>query len=866
MGFTVSIDPAHTVDATDDSDKSSWEDESQDDWAHVPDVDRSRNVFPSKPRVHQTRRPSRTGPNISIHASKDIAVQTEKIPYFDEVDVLGTGYNDFTVHLDLETGLDINADIEQLSRLNQLGHFNEAISLFHERLARHVDFFPVTAEYADLLLEQGSFGDAHAFLTARLRDMASTFSELELRLLGLLKSFAEIYTKGALIPALQMTKQTLEALERESDEDPSFFKTSIGQHIHLVETCLRIISYAAIHSSFLGSSAYWSLLRWDFSSGKFKFRKAGYFDSPTKLSPGETPPAISGGIRMNPYDTTGLERPFPRLGDWYSLLVQEGYMWESHRLLRVVLPLIGDSTCHFLPDKLFEKFFHLKDVAEAKGLFLRDEILFDEDRQILTELANATLIAEFLNSPNVDESVKATQRYFFEKVRSTAVLIASTYPKLLTSRPYLHWLYLEEAKGMEESKRLNASSSEIFYSLTWSQDDISGIQSSFFSGGVRPASFGEGSAPAATTTTSSLETSLRILIAVARQQEDYKLQIILLQVLLNNCSTMSGKLEVIRNMSHLSRDVMKDAGGYLQCLIAESRSVIDHDPNPRDDSDTRMSLYSRITEFNEVYPSHFDFRPEERLRSQLILFDIPILVWLKHLAMEQLLRGMSRDTEAEVSRVRLPQIERHLPYHVSSRLGATHFRCTGCVDCNGDTYSSSYYPYEYPTHGGNPYVQNSYYTHPRARSIHPYFANPPGTHNHAAGWRTTRRGVRYFSPASPSESASSGPASPRRGASLHASRPSSPPSGLRSRAIGHERHRYHTAEDDAAWDVEEYIRTSRGPERGRQPKKSSERRSKGTTVGGDSKIEKDLGEVKADATHQQDEKNSDGKHDDVGPK
>jgi hypothetical protein len=165
------------------------------------------------------------------HGEKNVAVQTENAPPLSDVDLSGIQDNDFTMHLEMDICLDINDDIEQLSRLNQLGHFDEAICLFHERLASHVDFFPVTAEYADLSLEQGSFGVAHAFISARLDDMASTFSPLELRLLRLLKAFAEIYTKGALIPALQMTKQTIQDLETEVSEDPSFFRSSIGQHV-----------------------------------------------------------------------------------------------------------------------------------------------------------------------------------------------------------------------------------------------------------------------------------------------------------------------------------------------------------------------------------------------------------------------------------------------------------------------------------------------------------------------------------------------------------------------------------------------------------------------------------------------------------
>lgn len=112
---------------------------------------------------------------------------------------------------------------------------------------------------------------------------------------------------------------------------------------------------------------------------------------------------------------------------------------------------------------------------------------------------------------------------------------------------------------------------------------------------------------------------------------------------------------MIKTMTKLRQGVMKYAGGYLQCLIAEWRFFIDS--NPDVSSETLMNLYSHMTEFNDSYPSHFDFKPEERHRLKLILFDVHIFVWMKHLAMERLLRGMNRNTEADTSMVRNPLVE-----------------------------------------------------------------------------------------------------------------------------------------------------------------------------------------------------------------
>ncbi|OQD69825.1 hypothetical protein PENPOL_c002G04714 [Penicillium polonicum] len=132
----------------------------------------------------------------------------------------GDQAKDVTVHLDLDAAVDINPDLECLSRLNRLGNFKEASRLFEERLVIHVDFFPVVAEYADLLLEQGSFGQLHDFLSTRLKDPRVEYSDEEVQLMRLLRCLAEMYTRGALIPALEMAVEVLGLWEKESKDDP----------------------------------------------------------------------------------------------------------------------------------------------------------------------------------------------------------------------------------------------------------------------------------------------------------------------------------------------------------------------------------------------------------------------------------------------------------------------------------------------------------------------------------------------------------------------------------------------------------------------------------------------------------------------
>lgn len=529
-------------------------------------------------------------------------------------------------------------------------------------------------------------------------------------------------------------------------------------------------------------------------------------------------------------------------------------MWESNRLLQILLPLMGDPEGRFLSDSTFEDFFNLANIADAKGFFSQDELSFrDEDQQILTELADATLIAGFLNAYTDNESVTATRRHFFEKARSIAAVIASEHPKLLKSRPYSNWLYLAETEPIGLHEMLGSPNSQVIPPLVWCRDFMGGIQLSLPSG-VNPASRTHRPVSAAAATCSQ-ESSLKILMTVAKQQGDYKWQLFLLQVLLNNCSHSDGRLALIRDMTNLRQGVMGDSGGYLQSLIAEWFVLTQSDLEAT--SATPMNLYSRFVEFNDSFPSHFDFRPEERQRLGVVLFDVPVFDWLKHQAMEQLLRGMNRHAEADVSRIRIPQIERHLPYHATVRLGIAIIRCVGCADCSGDTYP--YYPHNLPMYGGGPYIPYPHHTYPTTYPVHPTIANQevpywPISHQHAA-----HRASRYTTqqPA-PSKSASSRSVSPLRDSPPRVSQPSSPPSGLRT--LGQVRHRDPTVEEDTAWHVEDLIPDSRtpGPQVRKRSSKSQEG-PKGVTIRVDSTVEKGLDGRKTSGGNQdEDQRDSDG--------
>lgn len=53
---------------------------------------------------------------------------------------------------------DVSGELEQLVLLGRLSQYREADFCFQVNLCEHLDQFSVVAEYADLLLEQRSYG------------------------------------------------------------------------------------------------------------------------------------------------------------------------------------------------------------------------------------------------------------------------------------------------------------------------------------------------------------------------------------------------------------------------------------------------------------------------------------------------------------------------------------------------------------------------------------------------------------------------------------------------------------------------------------------------------------------------------------
>lgn len=109
---------------------------------------------------------------------------------------------DTVIHLECDIEESISDWIEQFMRLSKHGEFKRARLLFDDVLRPHLSLFPVAAEYAHFLLEQGNFGKLENFLTDYLQSRPS-FDRDEIQLLRLLRAFARLHTGGLLNEAFR---------------------------------------------------------------------------------------------------------------------------------------------------------------------------------------------------------------------------------------------------------------------------------------------------------------------------------------------------------------------------------------------------------------------------------------------------------------------------------------------------------------------------------------------------------------------------------------------------------------------------------------------------------------------------------------
>jgi hypothetical protein len=122
---------------------------------------------------------------------------------------------------DTEWTQDLPGDLDTFARLTRAGHFSRAESFYQKVLKEHGRFFPVAAEYGDMLIEQGAFGKAEDFLELTLRnnslillsDPKPRYAQDEVLVLTLLCCIAKIHTRLCFEDAVAAAEKALEGLD-----------------------------------------------------------------------------------------------------------------------------------------------------------------------------------------------------------------------------------------------------------------------------------------------------------------------------------------------------------------------------------------------------------------------------------------------------------------------------------------------------------------------------------------------------------------------------------------------------------------------------------------------------------------------------
>jgi hypothetical protein len=115
------------------------------------------------------------------------------------------------LEMDFDIVEDIPAELEDFIFLSRLGLIKEAHELFEQNLKPYLGFFPVLAEFADMLLEEGVYAELSQLLMNP--STPTGFSEDEYQLLALMRALSEAYIEGRSNEAkgqLEGTKSKLE--------------------------------------------------------------------------------------------------------------------------------------------------------------------------------------------------------------------------------------------------------------------------------------------------------------------------------------------------------------------------------------------------------------------------------------------------------------------------------------------------------------------------------------------------------------------------------------------------------------------------------------------------------------------------------
>ncbi|KAL4921487.1 hypothetical protein BDW62DRAFT_174768 [Aspergillus aurantiobrunneus] len=304
-----------------------------------------------------------------------------------------------TMHFEMQVAEDVDALLEEFSRLKKLGDFHSAEQYFHENLDLYANLLPVVIEYADMLLEQGSYNRVDQFMGSQRSLITKITEDLDMQQetvmylanLNLIEAFADMHSHRTLDGAYKVVRyveKTMRPILRAGHPPVSRLDSA---HVQIIRYALKILSH---------------------------------IERETDLVP---------------------ERHFDYWSNWaylYKPLVQEGRIWDARDIILASLEAEG---AHNTWGMIF------KDSATSPSAFAQlfsdwDIVNYDESTYLaLLDIivAVSLSLAQYCFAVP-DRSDILIAQGCLHQARGLATCLKENNPELVKSRSYLRWVLAEE--------------------------------------------------------------------------------------------------------------------------------------------------------------------------------------------------------------------------------------------------------------------------------------------------------------------------------------------------------------------------------------------------------------------------------------
>ncbi|GLA87764.1 hypothetical protein AtubIFM56815_002195 [Aspergillus tubingensis] len=323
---------------------------------------------------------------------------------------------DTTIHYEMDIVEDVGSLLEEFSRLKRLGNFEEAEQYFQGSLSAFMELSPVTIEFADMLVEQGSYRRLHRVLSQHQQQELSTSDGISSLQEGnpakflyqanlhLLRDFAFMQSHGSLDEAygtVRSLERQMRSLRRRRRKDPT---------LDLDSAEVQVIRYALLILS--------------------------QVERETDLIP---------------------EHEFNFWSNWhylYSALVAEGRVWDARDLMLASIQAEGAVNAWNLifGAELGSSNEPFRKLMDDWCLHRYDESTYLAILDILVSLGRS-LSSWSISIPERQDLLTAQR--CLQYAQALATCLKENNPQLVKSRPYLQWVIAEAE--MERKLLLNTS-------------------------------------------------------------------------------------------------------------------------------------------------------------------------------------------------------------------------------------------------------------------------------------------------------------------------------------------------------------------------------------------------------------------------